>query len=169
MTHLQVGAPLPGELKTYYDRYLAPVPDTSILCSISGRELTLLTKLTNATQSEIEQLSGEIYVTLFVHEYVPFLLFTYKTFYFDVAVTDPDIISGDNTLFIYAVEGSNDKILSLSSVGLPMAFIEKIQNILANNPHKDAFARNDVANKTFNLINRADMVKLGKSVLIRAI
>lgn len=133
---------------------------------MTGNELLLLCKMTNASQGEIDAFAGDIKITLFIKEYIPFLLFTFNGFCFDVHVSDLSILEGDNALFICVVEGKDKTIISQSVAGLPEWMIQKIRNILLNTPYDSIVDLNLRAQDIFDLVNRNEMIALGKSEMI---
>jgi len=166
MMHLSTGKALPQPLGDLYDKTLFYVEDGAILYTLTGNELLLLCKLTDASKEEIDAFGGDIKVTLFTKEYIPFLLFTFEGFGFDVHVSDLSILDGGNTLFICAVEGKDRAIISQSVVGLPEWMIQKIRNILSNTPYDSIDDLNLRAQDIFDLVDRNEMMELGKSEMI---
>jgi len=166
MMHLATGKPLPKTIDELYSKTLSSVENAAILYTLTGNELLLLCKMTNASQREIDALAGDIKVTLFVKEYIPFLLFTFEGFYFDVHVSDLSILGDGNGLFICGVEGKDKTIIAQSVAGLPEWMIKKIKNILLNTPYDSVVDLNLRAQYIFDLINRDEMIALGKSEMI---
>lgn len=166
MMHMATGKPLPKTINELYNKTLSHAGDAAILYTLTGNELLLLCKMTDASQREIDAFAGDIKVTLFIKEYIPFLLFTFDGFSFDVRVSELSILESGNGLLICAVEGRDKTIIAQSVVGLPEWMIKKAKNILLNTPYDSVSDLNQRAQDIFELVNRDEMIALGKSEMI---
>lgn len=167
MISTTIGQKLPQPLLELCQNKLGDADMGAVLHTLTGNELMVLLKIDSPAPTELKELGDEFTVTLFIAGYVPFLVFTYKTFYFELPITDPSLIAHrNNTAFLYAVD-ENYRVLHSSVLGLPVWMIEKIYNVLNNGPYKSIEERNKQGSKIMELVGTLEMIRLGKSYRMR--
>lgn len=136
--------------------------DHATLTRLNVDVMFMLCKLRYISEADLEEFNGDIYVTLFVKDYVPFLLISYESICFDVLLED---VQMPHNLSVCITSDQSEEIASLRSIEIPEELLKRARNILKNSPFGDVEKLRLAAENIRGLVPRYDMIGLGATEL----